>query len=95
MKRMIDGEPGMLIHPRCKRLRKAYQGGYHYKRVQVGGDARYRDEPDKDLYSHVADADQYLMLGAGEGKALVKVDRSNQPSRPAYAISDYAIFGDD
>jgi hypothetical protein len=88
MKRLIDGEPGMLIHPQCRTLRKGYAGGYHYKRVQVSGDEKYRDEPDKNLYSHVCDADQYGMLGGGEGKAIVR--REPVANRPSFAITDYS-----
>ena len=93
MRRMVDGEPGLLVHPRCRTLRKAYAGAYHYKRVALAGEARYRDVPDKNAHSHVADADQYLMLGAGEGRALVR--RTPSAPRAGYAIADYAVFGDD
>ena len=86
MRRMVDGEPGMLIHPQCRTLRKAYAGGYSFKRVQVAGTERYRDVPDKDLYSHVADADQYVMIGAGEGKAVVQ--REPIANRPLFALTD-------
>jgi len=75
MTRIIDGEPGLLVHPDCKMLRKGLAGGYHYKRVQVLGDERYRDQPDKNLYSHIVEAAEYGMLGAGEGKALVRPKR--------------------
>ena len=92
MKRLIDGEPGMLIHAtRCQTLRKAYAGGYHYKRVQVSGSERYQDEPVKDMHSHVADADQYLMLGGGEGKAIIRAEIP--VNRPAFAVDDYNILG--
>ncbi|MDB5807548.1 MAG: TerL [Betaproteobacteria bacterium] len=93
MRRMIDGEPGVLVHPRCRTLRKAYAGAYHYKRMALAGEARFRDVPEKNSHSHVADADQYLMLGAGEGKALVR--REQRGPRQQYALTDYAIFGDD
>ncbi|GAP37381.1 hypothetical protein ISF6_3236 [Piscinibacter sakaiensis] len=52
MKRMIDGEPGMLIHPDCQVTRKGLQGGYAYRRVRVAGEERYRDLPDKNKWSH-------------------------------------------
>lgn len=92
MKRLIDGEPGMLIHAKnCPMLRKGYAGGYHYKRVQVTGDAKYRDEPDKNLYSHVCDADQYLMIGGGEGKAIIQ--RETPANRATFAVDDYDILG--
>lgn len=87
MTRLIDGEPGMVVHPDCRVLRKGYAGGYNYKRVQIGGDEKYRDMPDKNIYSHVCDADQYLMIGAGEGKAIVK--REPVANRPSFAITDY------
>ncbi len=70
MRRMIDGEPGFLIHPDCKVTRKGLQGGYAFRRVQVTGDERYRDMPDKNKYSHPCEAGQYMMLGSGE-QALV------------------------
>ena len=92
MNRMIDGEPGMLIHAtNCPFLRKGYAGGYNYKRVQVTGDAKYRDEPDKNMYSHVCDADQYVMIGAGEGKAIIR--REIPATRQAFALDDYDILG--
>jgi hypothetical protein len=67
MKRFIDGEPGMLIHPDCVVTRKGLQGGYAYKRIKVVGSDRFRDMPDKNKYSHPCEAGQYLVLGAGEG----------------------------
>lgn len=69
--RMIDGEPGLLIDPACRVLRKAMAGAYRYRRLQVSGQQRFHDVPEKNAFSHVADAAQYLMLGAGEGRAII------------------------
>lgn len=69
---LIDGVPALLLHPRCKRLRKALAGGYCYRRVQVGGDGRYRDMPDKNRHSHVAEALEYLLVGSGAGRTVVR-----------------------
>lgn len=88
--RLIDGQPGLMVHPQCTVLRKAMAGGYNYKRVQVTGAEKYRDVPDKNQYSHVAEAGQYMMLGAGEARTLVRRDRP--VIRQAVAISDYAIM---
>lgn len=55
MRMLIGGRPQFQIHPRCKRLRKALLGGYHFRRLRVSGE-RYTPEPDKNEYSHVADA---------------------------------------
>lgn len=59
---MHGGKPALQVHPRCKVLRKGFNSGYHYKRVQVIGDERYHSIPDKNKFSHPHDALQYLML---------------------------------
>lgn len=91
LSRLIDGQPGLVIHPQCKTLRKGMAGGYNYKRLQVTGEERYRDVPDKGMYSHVCEAGQYMLVGAGEARTLVKRERS--AIRQASAISDYNIMG--
>ena len=53
----------------CVNLKKGFNGGYHYRRLQTSGD-RYDEKPMKNKYSHIHDALQYMMLGAGEGKSL-------------------------
>lgn len=91
LSRLIDGEPGLIVHPQCRVLRKGMAGGYNYRRVQVSGEERYRDAPDKGQYSHVCEAGQYMLVGAGEARTLVRRDRP--AFRQATAISDYAILG--
>lgn len=92
MGRVIDGEPGFLVHPDCRVLRKALQGGYCLRRMAVVGQERYKDAPDKNEYSHVAEAQQYMMLGGGEGRRVMgKKDRS-AVRLPAFADSDYDVF---
>ncbi len=61
------GRPALSISPRCRVLRKGMAGGYCFRRLQVRGDDRFRDAPDKEnVYSHVCDALQYALVGAGE-----------------------------
>ena len=72
LRRMIDGEPGFLLHPDCKVTRKGMQGGYKFRRMKVAGDERYQDMPVKNEYSHPCEAGQYLMLGGGEGIAALE-----------------------
>jgi len=68
MTRMVmNAEPGLQISPKCKVLRKGLQGAYKYRRLQVSGQERYQDKPDKNMYSHVCEAAEYLMVSAGEG----------------------------
>lgn len=59
LNRMIDGKPSFTMHPRCKMLRKGFMGKYRHRRMQVSGE-RYDDKPEKNEYSHVHDALQYV-----------------------------------
>ena len=59
---MSDGQPNYLISPNARTIRKGMNGGYHYKRIQVTGDERYRDVPDKNEYSHPVEAKEYAAL---------------------------------
>ena len=72
LRRNIDGKPGLRISSKCQIVREAMMGGYHFKQYQVSGEEKYHDEPDKNYYSHVAEAGQYAMLGAGEGEVITK-----------------------
>ena len=91
LNRMVDGEPGLIIDPACRVLRKGMAGAYRYRRIQVSGQERYHDVPEKNMYSHICDAGQYLMLGAGEGKAIIR--RHQSGPRPTMAEGEYDYFG--
>jgi len=77
--RDIDGLPGLLLSPRCAALRKGMAGAWRYRRLEVSGEARYTDTPDKNRFSHVCEAAQYLFLGAGEGRRLLSPDQPDHP----------------
>lgn len=66
------GNPAFVLGPNCKILRKAMAGAYKYRRMQVSGN-HYTEKPDKNKFSHVADALQYMMIGAGEGGKLIEM----------------------
>jgi PBSX family phage terminase large subunit len=66
------GNPGFVVGPKANMCRKALAGGYKYKRMAVSGQERFTDKPDKGRYSHIADALQYLMIGAGEGGKVIE-----------------------
>lgn len=87
LNRMIEGLSGMLIDYRCKHLVKGFEGGYQYRRMNVSGE-RYADKPDKNHYSHIHDALQYLLLGAGEGKALTR----GKEQKVVQAKRDFDVF---
>ena len=86
--KMADGKPAFMIDTRCQQLIKGFQGGYCYRRMQVSGE-RYEDKPEKNMYSHVHDALQYLMLGAGEGRSLMA---GQKPVKAFNARKSFDLF---
>ena len=86
--KMVEGKPALLIDRRCPQLIKGFEGGYAYKRMEVSGE-RYADKPDKNMFSHVHDAAQYLFLGAGEGRALMSTQKA---ARPVVAKRNFDVF---
>lgn len=55
--------PAFSIGVNCPVLRKGFAGGYKFERIQVGGaEARFRDMPNKNRFSHPHDALQYLCM---------------------------------
>ncbi|MGE0383422.1 MAG: hypothetical protein AB7Q97_01750 [Gammaproteobacteria bacterium] len=72
LSRLIDGAPGLVIHPNCRTTRKGMAGGYAYKRLRVTGEERFENKPHKNMYSHSCEAGQYLHLGGGEWQEIKK-----------------------
>jgi hypothetical protein len=86
MLKLIDGEAAFQVHPQgCPTLRRGMAGQYRYRRVQVAGDERFHDKPEKNSVSHVCEADQYRMLGAGEGRVVLRGTLGGQRIKPAYS----------
>lgn len=65
-----DGVPRLQVSPACARLNAGMAGDYHYPSVK--GTGREQAAPIKNRASHVCEALQYAMVGAGEGHALVQ-----------------------
>jgi hypothetical protein len=60
---LTRGKPQLVLHPRCKVLRKGFQGRYQYKRLKISGsEERFQDAPDKNAYSHPHDGLQYVAV---------------------------------
>ena len=93
LNRMIDGQPGFLLSPACKVLRKGFNSGYKFKKIaEANSNALVSDTPDKNEYSHPHDGLQYLLLGAGEYNETM--GRSKISGRKiAIAQTNFRIFG--
>lgn len=83
--RMVGGQPGALINARCKMFRKGLAGAWHYRRVQ-GVTGRFADEPVKNEYSHVCEAGEYGLLGAGENASVSASGQSGPPPVPTGVV---------
>ena len=80
LNKMADGKPCFLLDDRCLNLKKGFNGGYHYRRMQTSGE-RFDEKPNKNRYSHVHDALQYLLMGAGEGRTLIHGKKTINPTK--------------
>lgn len=57
--RLVGGKPAFQIDPSCTRLINGFLGGYSYPEIGLTG--THRETPEKNKYSHVHDALQYMM----------------------------------
>lgn len=63
----IEGDPAYLIDPRCKWLIEALRSRYRYANVK-NRDLNHADRPEKNNWSHVAEANQYGDLFYASGR---------------------------
>jgi hypothetical protein len=79
----------LLLDPCCQVLRKGFNGGYKYRRIQVTGEERFTEEPMKNQYSHPHDALQYVALESGGIQAVMRIAGGGRAA-PAFQIADRA-----
>lgn len=82
LQRMVQGRPGLLVSPKMKRFRRGMAGAWFYKRVEVPGEERFKDEPDKGPYSHVCESGEYALMDAGEHAVVNSPGAQNFPRAP-------------
>ena len=77
---------GILIDPSCVRLINGFMGGYHFK--EVGSNTGvFMDAPNKNRFSHIHDALQYVMVRLlGNKKRKPKSGKWKRRNRGAMAI---------
>jgi hypothetical protein len=88
LSKLSGGQPMFVLDPCCAVLRKGFNGGYKYRRIQVTGEERYTDEPVKNAYSHPHDALQYVALESGGVQAMQEAPPP--PRLPRFRIADAA-----
>jgi len=80
---MEDGNPCYLVSPECTSLIAAKEGGYHYKEGS--------NTPNKNQFSHVSDAEQYMFDGAGDLRSYVK--DGQRVHQPTVKATKWSVFG--
>jgi hypothetical protein len=89
LSRNVRGDPAMLIDPSCVMVVGGFDGGYHFAYNNSG---QLREKPEKNLYSHPADALQYVATRA------LTLDLSGTPpppiSQPSYGFHNAAQIKD-
>ncbi len=74
------GVPGLLLDPRCLRLKTGFVSEYHYAKIK--GTHGHHPEPNKKMRAaDYHDALQYACLGAGLGTALIAGTQPTKPKR--------------
>ena len=58
---------GILVSPECKMIHKGFLGGYRMRRLQVVGQERYTDRPEKNEIANLHDALQYASMATESG----------------------------
>lgn len=91
LSRLTGGQAAFLLDPACGVLRKGFNGGYKYRRIQVTGDERFTDEPDKNKYSHPQDALQYAAMESGGIQAITAANQPQAQRLPAFQPSDSSM----
>jgi len=76
LKENVDGEPAYLLSPKCTYLRRGYLGGYRFAKLNVSGDERYKEAPEKNRFSHPHDAHQHVCQAARAGNIIVPAARA-------------------
>ncbi len=78
LNKMVNGEPGITVNPRCKTLIQGFSTGYFYKQIRSAssGTETYQEKPEKNKYSHCHDALQYLICGGREHRIALGAPRT-------------------
>jgi len=81
----LDGRPALLISKKCVMLRKAAKGGFCFRQLNLAGEARFTETPEKNQYSHVAEGLEYGLAGEGEG-----INAMYPPVQVGYEQAEFA-----
>ena len=88
--RNIGKDPAMQVDPSCKMFIAGLGGGFHYAPVKSVGEARFKDKPDKNEYSHIVEAGEYGALGVSALAGQAATGRPRKPQAPPIQTDGWA-----
>lgn len=94
----VDNKPGLLVGPNCPTLRKAFNGGYVYKKVgKSAGEAVYSPEPDKKTsgrHADVMDGLMYGVIGVGGARRMKRGSFDRRLTATVDGFDNFNPFGE-
>lgn len=83
--------PGFSLGPNCKVLRKGFISEYKFSKILTSGVGdRFKEKPEKNIYSHIHDGLQYACLEYAHGKMFKKKSVVNKSTHmPADRVAGY------
>lgn len=91
--RIIDGKPGLLLkRASCRMTITGLSGAWHYKKINISGTDRYKDDPEKNEYSDPCDAGGYLLSGGGEHRMMTRGNYGTTGGGSHDAVVDFDVF---
>jgi len=91
LQRIVNGKPGIVFSTRCKVLRRGLAGAWNYRRVEIAGQERFKDEAEKNEWSHVCEACEYGLIDMGE-HGVINVPGAVQINAPV-VMGDWSPYG--
>lgn len=62
---LIDGQPAIIVSPRCAKLRTGLNSGFRFRKLNTPGVAKYGTEVEKNSYADICEAAEYACLSDG------------------------------
>lgn len=88
-----NGEPRLVIHPRCRNVRKAFLGAYYYRRLQMNAE-RFASEPEKNHpFSDLMDTIEYRAVEHFGGGLTGTAPQDNSPRPPRATAGKSRVTG--
>jgi hypothetical protein len=100
LSRNISGSSGFVLNKDCHKLVRGFLGGYHFRRMNVSGE-KYTEKPDKNEYSHIHDALQYVIayfeaptLRGGKPRPMPNLaNRTTESIKPRIMDNNWSPYG--